>query len=487
MMKLRNIAGPLAISLLCSGCWKVGPDYEKAPVPLSDHWRFQEKEAEETADLPWWQRFNDPMLTRLIESGIRSNLDMQIAAANVEAYMGRYGTARGKLFPEVYGNGDYRWKRESDSDLGLTKTLYPDSPNQVRKANVSAYFWWELDVWGMLRRIREASMAEYESQIAAQKATVLLVVSEIARNYVLLRTYDKQLDITRGIIGTLQDQLRIAKARLDIGHTSQLEYEQVRSEYHRRLALIPKVEAEIARTEHAIKLLLGQLPSAIPRGKTLDELTMPPIPKGLPSELLQRRPDIIQAEQQLIAATAQIGVARGEFFPRVTLFSDLGSATNDMETFMTPGANFYGITQRVLGPIINFGRIAGKVQTAEATERQAFASYQKTILAAYKQFEDALITRRKMGEELAEQAKRVDAVAEYYRLASLRYDEGYTDFITVLDSLRQLYDARFDLATVQGAQMQASVDLYLAMGGGWIEPAMQSGYTVKPKDAQILP
>jgi multidrug efflux system outer membrane protein len=465
----------------------VGPDYEKAPVPLSDHWRFQEKDAEDTANLSWWELFNDPMLTRLIESGIRSNLDMQIATANVETYMGKYGTARGRLFPIVYGDGNYHWGRKSDSELGLTKVLFPDYPNEERSARLESFLWWELDVWGMLRRIKEASYAEYEANVAAQKATILFVVSEIARNYVKLRTYDKELDITKGIIGTLEDQLRIAKARLDIGHTSMLEYQQVESEYHRRLALIPKVESEIAVTEHAIKLLLGQMPSTVIRGKTLDELTMPPVPKGLPSDLLERRPDIIEAEQQLIAATAGIGVARGEYFPRVTIFSDVGSVASDMETFATPGANFYGITQRVFGPIINFGRIAGKVQTAEATERAAFASYQKTILAAYKQFEDALIVRRKTGEERAEQSKRVDAVAEYYRLASLRYDEGYTDFITVLDSLRQLYDARYDLAAVQGLQMQASIDLYLAMGGGWLESTLQSGYIVKPKDAQILP
>ena len=472
----RLATGGLLLSLAFSlaGCWKVGPDYVKPQVDTPKQWRFADKAARDTTNLKWWKLLGDPMLDKLVNRAILGNLDLKIAVARVDEFMGLYGTTRSNLFPQVSGFAEYH--RQVLPVLG-----------ERNVTRLGGQLSWELDVWGALRRANEAAFADLLGQEAFQRAVILTLASDVAQTYIQLRTLDKNLEITRRMVGTLEEQLSIETIRFKEGFGSDLEVSQIRSEYERRQALIPVAEQAIAQTEHALKVLLGQNPGPIPRGKSLDELKLPAVPAGLPSDLLVRRPDIRIAEQTLIAANARIGVARGLYFPKVLITGDLGQLASQTGELFTPGRNFWSIGSNILGPIFTAGKIAGQVQATEAVQRQAVANYQQTIISAFREFEDALVATQKTKEQRRKQAERVAAVENYYRLSKLRYDEGLVDYITVLDSLRQLYEAQIDLLQAHSATYTASIQLYRAMGGGWIVAAEEDAQLPKPREASVFP
>jgi multidrug efflux system outer membrane protein len=338
-----------------------------------------------------------------------------------------------------------------------------------------------------LRRAKEAANADVLAQEAARDAVVLTLVSSVAQTYINLRALDYSLEITRQTVKGLVEENRIAKARFNAGYSSEIEVSQSDSELERRRALIPTYEQQIAQVEHALSLLLGKPPSAIERGLTLDNLSPPSVPAGLPSDLLLRRPDIQQAEQKLISANARIGVARGEYFPKVQLSGDIGQASIELAQMFAPGANFWTIGTRVLGPIFTAGKVAGQVQTAEAAKQAALASYQKAILSAFKEFDDGLIAQTKSNERQGNQSKRVAALQNYLRLSRIRYDEGYTSYLEVLDALRQYYEGQIELVQARNDTFIALIQLYRAMGGGWIMTAEQKNQLPEPKPAVLFP
>jgi multidrug efflux system outer membrane protein len=475
----------LALTLSLAGCadWKVGPDYEKPKVEAPKQWRFGDKEAKDTTNLEWWRLLGDPELDRLVERSVQGNLDLKIAVASVEQYMGLYGATRSDLFPQISGFGDLFGHKGSNNLLGQ-----PGTPNQAKDyARLGVQMNWELDVWGVLRRANEAAFADMLSAEYVKRGVLLSLASAVATTYIQLRTLDKSLEITRTIVRTLEDQKRIEQARFKEGFSSEMEVTQVESEYERRSALIPAIEQNIAQTEHALKVLMGQNPGPIRRGKPLDELKLPPVPAGLPSDLLVRRPDIQQAEQELIAANARIGVARGQYFPRLMLTGSVGQITADAANLFTPGSNFWTIGTSVLGPIFTAGKIAGQVEATEAAQRAALTNYKKSIISAFKEFEDALIATQKTQEQQVYQAKRVDAVSKYYKLSQARYDEGMVDYITVLDSLRQLFEAQISLLDAQTSTYGASIQLYRAMGGGWVVAKEEAAGITRPKEPGVFP
>jgi len=288
-------------------------------------------------------------------------------------------------------------------------------------------------------------------------------------------------------VETLREDLRIRKLRFKEGYTSELEVQQAESELQRRSAQIPVYEQNIAQTEHALSVLLGKNPGPIERGLPLDGIKLPAVPAGLPSDLLARRPDIQLAEQTLIAANARIGVARGQYFPKIALTGDVGQLGTQMGTLFTPGANFWTIGSTMLTPIFTAGKIAGQVQAAEATQKAALANYQKSIISAFREFEDALVSNSKTQEQKEKEAQRVAAVQKYFDLSRIRYDEGYTDYITVLDAVRQLFDAQVELVQAQNANLVATINLYRAMGGGWIVQAEERAYVPKTPEAAVFP
>ena len=474
----------LNLTILLSGCWKVGPDFNKPVVPTPKNWRFAQNDVRNVTNIEWWRQLNDPVLIRLINEAVINNLDLKIAVANVEQFMGRFGSTRANLFPQIFGNALYERRLVSGAESGNVNDLpFPDRNHAVLGGTMS----WELDVGGQLRRAKEAAQADLFAQASARDAVVLTVVALVVQTYVYMRAQDANLSVTRGIVETLQEENRIALSRLEMGYSSEIEFTQSRSELERRRALIPFFEQQIAQSEHALSLLMGKNPGSVPRGKSLNELSLPPVPSGLPSDLLRRRPDIHQAEQNLAAATARIGVAEGEYFPKVMLTSMGGQAAQNLDQMFMPGANFWSVGLQLVGPLITAGKIAGQVQAAEAIQRAALATYQRATLQGFREFEDALVASEKSRSRHDIQENRVKSVKNYVRLSRLQFDEGYTPYLVVLDSLRQLYDAEIDLIQARSDSLTAGIQLYRAMGGGWVMGLQRKFATPQPREASLFP
>jgi outer membrane protein, multidrug efflux system len=476
----------LSLTTLLTACFKIGPDYVRPQVDTPKQWRFAESNVRKNAaNLRWWEQLGDPVLNRLINQSVQGNLDLKIAVANVEQFMGQYGSTRANLFPQIFGAGDYA--HAQPSGIGGDPLSNGTNNDEIDFARLGASMNWELDIWGQLRRANEAARADMLSQEAIKRAVILTLVSQVAQTYITLRELDKNLEITKNVVKSLEEELRIAKIRFDEGYTSELELEQADSEYQRRSAFIPQYEQQIAITENALSVLLGRNPGPIPRGLSLDELKLPAVPAGLPSDLLAQRPDIQQAEQELIAANARIGVARGQYFPKISLTGSVGQMSTQVATLFIPGANFWAVGSTLLTPIFTAGKIAGQVQSAEAAQKSAVANYRRSIISGFREFENALVSTNKTKVQKEIQSKRVSAVQIYFNLSRIRYDEGYTDYITVLDSIRQLFDAQIDLVQAQSANFTAAIGLYRAMGGGWIVQEEKSAQLPKPTDAVFFP
>jgi len=306
-------------------------------------------------------------------------------------------------------------------------------------------------------------------------------------NWQLHRNLNLQLEITIETVASLKEGLRLNTIRFKEGYTSNLEVQQTDSEYQRRSAQIPQYEQSIALTENALNVLLGKNPGPIKRGLPIDKLKLPSIPAGLPSDLLIRRPDIAQAEQQLISANAQIGVARAQYFPNISLTGNVGQISSQAASLFAPGANFWTIGSAIATPIFTAGKIAGQVQAAEAFQQAALANYKLTIISGFSEFENALVSVIKTKEQNEKQLARVEANKKYFNLSRIRYEEGYVDYMNELDAIRQLFDAKIDETSALAATFNSTIDLYLAMGGGWIAQEEKSDNIPKPTDASYFP
>jgi outer membrane protein, multidrug efflux system len=467
----------LFIASLLSACM-VGPDYKKPEIDTPTHWRNEVSNAKNTTNSQWWKQLNDPVLNRLIEQAIQGNYDLKIAIANVEQYMGLYGSTRSNLFPQISGSFQY------DHPQPKTAPRIKPSGDYVK---FSGAMNWQIDIWGELRRANEAAFAEMLAQEATKQVVMLTLVSEVARTYITLRELDRQLEITKETVASLKEGLRINTLRFKEGYTSNLEVQQNDSEYQRRSAQIPEYERQIAITENALAVLLGKNPTGFERGLSIDKLKLPAVPAGLPSDLLIRRPDIAKAEQQLIAANAQIGVARAQYFPKIALTGDVGQISAQMGSLFAPGANFWTVGSSILTPIFTAGKIAGQVQAAEAGQQAALANYKRTIIISFSEFESALVSLIKTKEQEVKQLDRVEANKNYYHLSKVRYEEGYVNYLVELDAIRQLFDAQIELTSARANTFKSAIDLYLAMGGGWLAEQEKAALLPKPKPASYFP
>ncbi len=455
--------------MLQSGCFKIGPDYIKPQIDIPKEWRLAEhNSAKSSTSLVWWEQFSDPVLNQLINEAVQNNLDLKVAYASIEQFMGQYGSTRANMFPQLSGLGDYA--HTQTSNYGGTPYGSGSQTSELDAAKLGAAMNWELDIWGKLRRANEAARADLLSQEAIKNAVILTLISDVAQTYIRLRELDKNLEITQSVVNSLKEELRIAKSRFNEGYSSELEVEQVDSEFQRRSAFIPMYEQQIAITENALNVLLSRNPAPIKRGLTLDQLKLPIIPAGLPSDLLAQRPDIQLAEQQLIAANARIGVARAQYFPQISLTGNVGQMSTQVATLFVPGANFWSVGSSLVTPIFTAGKIAGQIKSAEAIQDAALFNYKRVIISGFREFENALVSNTKYKVQKEFQYKRVTAVQNYFNLSRIRYEEGYTDYITVLDSIRQLFDAQIELISAQSITLASSVNLYRSMGGGWVIP-----------------
>lgn len=468
MAELRRVL--LFVLLLSIGACAVGPDYERPAIDSPDGWRFEYQQTNDTANIKWWQQFDDPVLDDLISTALQENKDVRIAAARVEEFVGRLRTTRSGLFPQF--GYDLQGQRQRDTDSGSIPVPPGVDPiNESYSAVINAR--WELDLWGKLRRASEAARADLLASEESRRTVILTLVSAVATTYVDLRNFDKQLEIARRTLESRGDALHIFQLRYDGGVVSELELNQVKSEYEQAAAAVPVQQRLIAETENALSVLLGRNPGSIPRGKSIDELTLPSVPAALPSSLLDQRPDIRVAEQNLIAANARIGVAKARYFPTVSLTGFFGSASAELSDLFSSPAQTWNFGGSITGPIFTGGAISGEVQTATAQQQQLLFTYQQTIQNAFREAEDSLIGHVKFREQLDAQGRRIDALRNYARLAKLRFEGGYTGYLEVLDSERSLFAAELAYAQNQSDVYTSLVNIYKSIGGGWIVEAEQ--------------
>ncbi|MGW8284645.1 MAG: efflux transporter outer membrane subunit [Candidatus Deferrimicrobiaceae bacterium] len=466
MRKLFILTG---IALALGGC-AVGPDYVRPTVDTPPTWRITEVEAKDVADTAWWRQFDDPILDNLVHTALRENLDLQIASARVEEFAGRYGFVRADLFPQVGADAAAGRQRFTEETGNPNPPGYNFTLNSY-SATLGAT--WELDVWGRIRRATEAARAELVGSEEGRRAVILSLVGSVAGSYINLRDLDRQLEIAEETAKSRGESLALFKLRFEGGFTSEVEYVQVKSLYEEALATIPAIEKAIAQQENALSILLGQNPGPIPRGKTIDQLVLPSIPAGLPSDLLSRRPDILQAEQNLIAANARIGVAKAAYYPTISLTGFFGSASTELDDLFTGPAKVWSYNVPVSVPIFTAGKIAGSVQAAEAVQQQALAGYRQAIQTAFREVDDSLVDQARTREQLAAQDRQVQALQKYVELARLRFDNGYASYLEVLDAERTLFSAQLNYTQNQGVLFQALINLYKATGGGWVTEADQ--------------
>jgi multidrug efflux system outer membrane protein len=456
------------IVLLLAGC-AVGPDYERPSVTSPETWRSgtalpTSEKPEELANLAWWKQLEDPVLDALVAEALANNRDLKIAAARVDEAAGVLGTTRAQLFPQF--GASLGGSRAQASNAGATPIpVTVDRVNSQYSAALNVG--WEIDLFGRIRRATEASRADLLSTEESRRGVALSLAATVANSYISLRDLDAELDIARQTLKTREESLRIFDLRYKGGVVSEMEVAQVRSEMEAARIAVTNLELSVAHQENALSALLGRLPGPIPRGKTLATMGLPLPPVSLPSTVLERRPDIRLAEQNLIANNARIGVAKAAYFPTVSLTGLLGSSSVAFSNLFTGPAKVWSYGADLTMPIFTAGAIAGQVKSAEARQVQALEQYRKSIETAFREVDDALIGGTKSREAVDSRIRQVEALTIYARSARLRYEGGYSSFLEVLDAERSLFQAQIYESQARGQALIAVTTLYKVLGGGW--------------------
>jgi outer membrane protein, multidrug efflux system len=449
---------------LSSGC-KVGPDYKRPAVEtpvafrdLSDTTQVPEQTAS-YADLPWWEVFQDPQLQELIRLALVQNYDLQVATERLNAARAQVAITRSSLFPQVSGNADFAGGKE-----GTFQTRY-------NFLEVTADATFQLDFFGKLRRATEAARAELLATADARQTVILTLVSDVASDYFALEALDLQLQITHETVATQEDSVKLTNHRLEHGVAIKLDVLQAQQVLDTANAQIPDLERQIAQEEDAISILLGNYPQSVPRGRPLFEQPLPPaVPPGLPSALLERRPDIREAEHLLVAANAEIGVAKAQFFPQISLTGSGGGSFGRSTAFsglMSSRIGIWSYGANVSQPIFTGGALTGNLKLAKSQHQQQLIAYRQTIQRAFGDVSDALIGYQKLHEVRVRQEVTVADLQESVRLSKMRYSGGTTNYLEVLDGQRSLFAAELTLAQARGNEYESLVQLYKSLGGGW--------------------
>ena len=461
---MRN--GVLALTaLVLVGC-TVGPDYKRPELSIPSEFRGRAPDApagaESLGDVGWWQIFQDESLQSLIRTALAENYDARIAAARVLDARARVTINRSFQFPDLSGSASapYTYVPGDRTPLQFRETFTPLGTFDL---------FWEIDFWGRFRRGTEAARADLLASESARRFVMTTVVSDVATAYFQLRELDLELEISQRTLASRQDSLRLVKLRQQGAVASMMDVRQAEVLLYTAAAAVPDVERRIEQTENQISILLGRNPDAVPRGRPLlQQLALPAIPPGLPSSLLERRPDVVEAEGQLAAATARIGVAKSDYFPRVILTGAAGVGGIKIDSSWFGPQGLLAIAPQVTLPIFNSGRIGAGVDSASAQAQEALFRYQQTIQQAFRDVADALIEHRKRGEFRVQQEALVESLRDAARLSNVRYRGGVTSYLEVLDTERQLFDAELQLAQAQRDELLAVVRLYRALGGGWM-------------------
>ncbi len=447
-----------ALSLLLVSC-AMGPDYTRPTIPTPESFRMAGKEGESIANMPWWELLRDDELHTLIRIALEENKDLHRAVASVEEFQARLSIARTDFAPQATAaaNAPALGRLNANSFRSV-----PTPFSYYAQGNLS----WELDFWGRVRRSNEAAFADLLAQEENRRAVILQLVAGVAQAYFDLRQLDMQLDIARRTLQSWEESVKIAQARLRQGLISKLDADQFEAERANAAARTAELERQMVQKENELSVLMGRNPIKIPRGRSLTEQVMPPeVPAGLPSQLLQRRPDILQSEQQLVAATARIGVAKAERFPKITLTGLLGVASPQLSSLS--GTDFGAAGFGLASPLLNAQALGFQQQAAEAQAKQALAQYQQAILVAFKEVEDALVAVRTARRQIEAQEAQVVALRSALHLADLRYKGGISNYLDVLTARRSLFDAELALTATRRLHLVSIVQLFKALGGGW--------------------
>jgi multidrug efflux system outer membrane protein len=479
MMNYRIVLLVLLLVLFTAGC-AVGPDYQRPETAAPGEWQARDttilldSAAIAAADTGWWQMFGDTVMTNLIQTALQQNNDVRIAAARVEEYMGYYGVTKSDFFPKVDAGGNAT--RGQFLASGDGESTRPTADRFVVNLNAS----WEIDLWGKIRRATEAAKADLLASEEARRGVVLSVTALVASSYIDLLALDKQLDVARRTLESRRYSLDLFRQRKSKGDVSELELSQIESQYYLAQAQVPFLEAQRARLENAISILVGRNPGPIPRMRILDSLSLPGIPDGVPSEVLERRPDVRQSEEQLRSANARIGVAKSRYFPSISLTGLFGVASTDLTNLFKPEAAIWSVGGDILQPIFRWGEISNQVAAAEAVQKQALYGYVKSVQNAFREVEDALVTRSRTEEQFTAQGKQDAALRTYERLARMRYMEGVTSYLEVLDAERALFSTELEFAQTQSNLYRSVVNVYRAIAGGWADRVAMKA--VQPMD-----
>ncbi|HTL54051.1 MAG TPA: efflux transporter outer membrane subunit [Candidatus Limnocylindrales bacterium] len=447
---------------LLSGC-AVGPNY-KRPVIESPAAFRSENQLPNLAysDLAWWEVYKDDTLRALIQEAFTNNYDLSIAMARVEQARALAMQARSQFIPSVTYNGTVSRGRNYVFGTG-----FPDNGTTVNSAIATLNAFWEVDLWGRVRRLNESAKAQFLASEEARRGVRLTLLSDVAAAYFQLLELDQELVIASTTTNSFGESLRIFSQRVNGGTASALQSARAEAALDDAAAAVPAIRQRISATENQLCMLLGRNPGPIQRPSPLLSQEVPEIPSGLPSDLLERRPDIRQAEQLLRSANAQVGQSVAEFFPKIGLTALLGKVSPELSGFTLGTANAWGIAAEGMGPLFEGGRLVGQYRQTKAARNEFELQYRQTILNAFREVSDALVSREQLAEMRQHLANEVTALESAVKLSTERYVAGKADYYEVLEAQQQLFPAELNLARTQRDQLLAVVTLYKTLGGGW--------------------
>jgi outer membrane protein, multidrug efflux system len=444
------------LSVFLTGC-SVGPKYKRPALqPPTDFYAEQQNAASSEADLAWWDLFKDPVLQGLIREALKNNYDLQLALARVEQERALAGVARSQYFPQIgYGGGITG--QQAPFPLVSNHTYY--------SYNFSTL--WEIDLFGRIRKLNEAQRAVYFGSEDARRDIRILVLSDVAQGYFRLRALDADVEIAHRTVMSFQDTLDIFQHRLEGGAASGLEVARAQAALANVAAVIPDLRRQAVAQEATLNLLLGRNPGPITRGSTLAEQFDPPeVPTGLPSQLLERRPDLQRAEEALIAANANVGVAKANFFPTISLTGVLGGVSPQLSE-LTGAGRAWSLAGNLAGPLFTAGRLKNEYRAALAQRDQAKIAFEKSVTQAFGEVSTSLSAHQELANSYKEQLSSVEAYRESVRLSSIRYDSGLASYLEIIDAEIQMYPAERSVIIYDLGRKEALINLYRALGGGW--------------------
>ncbi len=465
---VRGVVSVGLTSVLITGCASVGPDYSRPD--MSPPAAFRDTGAQQSpdtlADIPWWQVFDDKALQELIRDAIAHNYDLRVAIARVQEARALARVARSFLYPDIglsaFTGGNQASRNSQPAVVG------EDDDRVFANTSITATMAWELDLFGRIRRDSEAAFARYLASEEGRRAVLITLVSDVAQSYFLLRELDLQRVVALRTLSLNDQTVEYYRTRLAGGVSNRLEVDSAVANRSLTAASVPDIERQVAILENAISVLVGRPPGAVTRGRTLEEQTVPPnIPVGVPATLLERRPDVVEAEQLLVASNADVGAAKALFYPTISLTGSVGTVSGDLSDLLKGQSVIWSLGASLFQPIFNAGRIRGNYDAARARFDRALAEYQQTAINAYREVADALISIQKLAAVRVEQEIGVVALRDASQLSRERYDIGLSSYLEILIADQELFERELDLARTRGEELRALAQLYRALGGGW--------------------